>query len=301
MLKLQDVDLNLLNVFHLMYKERKTNAVAQILGVSQPSVSNAISRLRKVLGNELFERTSHGMRPTPYADAIAEPISNALSILQDGINFQETFDPKTSNRHFRVTMTDLGEMYLLPKLMSYLESNAQNISISTTHSSSASMKDELESGYIDLAIGLLPQLQSGFYQRRLFDQKYVCLMSKLNPLASEELTLENFENANHIVIEASGTGHGEVESILKNSGVKRSVGLKLPFFMSAPYIVGDSNLIATVTEKLAIQTSQYLDLIYKPHPLDIPPAQINLFWHKRYHQDAGNIWLRNTLFHLFHE
>lgn len=301
MLRLQDIDLNLLIVFQMMYRERKTGTVAEQLGLSQPAVSNALARLRKVLNDELFERTARGMRPTPYADNIAESVGYALSTLQDGLNFEERFDPASSDRSFCISMTDLGEMYLLPKLISHLETHAPNITISTVRDTGRPLKEEMESGAVDLAIGLLPQLEAGFYQRRLFDQQYVCLMRKGHPLAKGELTPERFSQAQHIVIEARGTGHGRVEAQLKRSGITRIARLHLPYFMSAPYIIAETDLVATVTEKLALQTCERLGLVAHPHPVDIPPAQINLFWHRRFHQDTGNIWLRNLLFQLFSE
>lgn len=301
MVRLQDIDLNLLIVFQLMYRERKTGVVAEQLGLSQPAVSNALARLRKVLNDELFERTARGMRPTPYADNIAESVGYALSTLQDGLNFEERFDPAKSDRTFSVSMTDLGEMYMLPRLISYLAQHAPQISISTVRDTGRPLKEEMESGVVDLAVGLLPQLEAGFYQRRLFDQDYVCLMRKGHPLAQGELTLERFSEAQHIVIEARGTGHGRIEELLKRSGVNRIVRLNLPNFMSAPYIVAETDLIATVTEKLALQTAGKLGLVAHPNPVQLPSAQINLFWHRRFHQDTGNIWLRNLFFQLFSE
>ena len=301
MIKLQDLDLNLLLVFHLMYRERKTGAVAELMGLSQPAVSNALKRLRLTLGDELFERTARGMSPTPYAEQIAENISITLDNLQSSLNVKTEFDPTKSQRTFRVAMTDLGEMYMFPRLMLHLAKNAPGISITTVRNSEFSLKEDMESGNVDLAIGLLPQLEAGFYQRRLFEQNYVCLMRKEHPLAGEALSLERFSQAEHIVIEAKDTGHDHVERQLKRSGVARIVPLRLPHFMSAPYIVAETDLVATVTEKLALQTAEVLGLTIHPHPVDISPAQINQFWHRRMHRDEGNIWLRNTIFELFAE
>ena len=299
--KLQDIDLNLLLIFQLMYRLRKTGAVADEMGLSQPAVSNALARLRASLGDKLFERTARGMRPTPYADLIAEPINQALSGLQVGLNYQERFDPLTSDRNFCLAMTDLGEMYLLPRLMSALARIAPSISLSTRTTSDSELAEAMETGSVDIAIGLLPKLEAGFYQRGLFTQSYVCLMRSGHPLSEGEFTLEKFSQAEHMVIEALGTGHNRVEQQLAQSGIERQIALRLPNFMSAPYIVSETDLVATVTEKLAYQTQDALGLVIRPHPLDINPAEINLFWHRRYHQDAGNRWLRNLIFELFSE
>ncbi len=301
MIRLQDIDLNLLVVFQLMYRERKTGLVAEHLGLTQPAISNARARLRLALHDELFERTARGMRPTPFADSIAESVGYALSTLQEGLNYQERFDPKSSERSFCVNMTDLGEIHMLPSLMAYLAEKAPNLSISTVRDKGHSLQEELETGSVDLAIGLLPQLEAGFYQRRLFNQNYVCLMREGHPYAAQPLTLDNFSRSEHMIIEAQDTGHGRVEKQLAKSGILRVSKLKLPHFISAPYIVAQTDLIATVTEKLALRMAESLNLVVKPHPVDIPPAQINMFWHRRFHQDSGNVWLRNLVFKLFSE
>ncbi|MGB0747284.1 MAG: LysR family transcriptional regulator [Magnetospiraceae bacterium] len=301
MIKLQNLDLNLLVTFNLMYRERKTVAVAEALGVSQPAVSNAITRLRRHLRDELFERTAKGMRPTPFADSIAPSIAYALSTLQSGLNIDSAFVPARSERVFSLAMTDLGEMYILPKLMRYLAGHAPQVQISTAVDGLLPLKDQMEAGTVDMAVGLLPQLEAGFYQRKLFDQPYVCLMRKGHPLAQGPLTIERFSQALHLVIEAQGTWHGQVEKRLTRSGITRIQRLRLPNFMSAPYIVRETDLVATVTEKLALQTREILDLEMRAHPVAIPPAPINLFWHRRYHKDPGNIWLRNILVGLLSE
>ncbi|MEI8631180.1 LysR family transcriptional regulator [Vibrio sp. PP-XX7] len=301
MIRLQDIDLNLLVVFQLMYRERRTGLVAEQLGLTQPAISNALARLRLTLHDELFERTARGMRPTPFADNIAESVGYALSTLQDGLNYQERFDPLLSDRSFCISMTDLGEIYMLPRLMAYLAKHAPHISVSTVRDNGHSLREDLETGNVDLAIGLLPQLEAGFYQRRLFDQVYVCLMRADHPMACTEFNQKDFSESEHIIVEAQGTGHGRIEKLLVKSGVTRVSKLKLPHFISVPYIVSQTNLIATVTEKLALQTSGGLGLIVKSHPIDIPSVQINMFWHRRYHQETGNIWLRNLIFDLFAE
>lgn len=300
-IRLKDIDLNLLVVFQLMYRERKTGVVAEQLGLTQPAVSNALARLRLALNDELFERTARGMRPTPFADNIAESVGYALTTLQDGLNYEERFDPATSDRTFCIGMTDLGEIYILPRLMAYLAKHAPNLSITTVRNQDHSLKEDLEVGMADLAIGLLPQLEAGFYQRRLFDQDYVCLLRKNHPLAEKPLELADFANFEHIIIEAQGTGHCNVEKELTKNGVTKLCKLKLAHFTSAPYIVAETNLVATVIEKLALQTAAHFDLVVKPHPADMPSLQINMFWHRRYHQDSGNVWLRNVIFELFSE
>ena len=301
MIELKKIVLNLLILFHLLYQKRKIGLVADALDLTQPAVSNALAKLRIALQDELFVRTARGMSPTPYADNIAESVGYALSTLKDGLNHEWKFNPTLSDRCFSINMTDLGEIYLLPRLLAYLAKHAPNISVNTVRDNRYSLQEDLETGNVDLAVGLLPQLEAGFYQRHLFAQKYVCLLRKGHLFEKVELTLERFSEAKHMIIEVSNTGHGRVEKQLAKSGITRISRLKIPHFTSAPYIVAETDIIATVPEKLALQTATKFGLIIKPHPVEIPPAQINMVWHRRFHQDLGNIWLRNLMFELFAE
>ncbi|GGX97084.1 LysR family transcriptional regulator [Litchfieldella qijiaojingensis] len=301
MLKLSDIDINLLVVFDLLYQKRNTQLVAQHLGLTQPAVSHALKRLRKLLGDELFERTSKGLMPTPYATRIHAPVSEALSSLQETLSLSHDFDPTTSQRTFNISMTDIGEIYFLPKLMLRLAREAPNVTLSTTRSHTLDMKQEMEEGNIDLAVGWIPQLGAGFYQQRLFVQRYVCLMRDGHPLAKGGFSREDFTSAQHILVVAKGTGHGKVEELLAKSGITRPVRLQVPHFVAVPYIVSTTDLVVTVTNKLAEATEDRFSLRAYPHPLELPEVPINMFWHRRFHQDPGNQWLRSLIHEMFAE
>lgn len=301
MIRLQDIDLNLLVVFQLMYRERKTAVVAEILGLSQPAVSNAIARLRKLLGDELFLRAARGMEPTPFADHIAEPVMYALSTLENTVNVRDVFDPATSTRRFCVAMTDIGEIYFLPRLMERLATAAPGVTLSTVRNHAVNLKEEMETGTVDLAIGLLPQLISGYFQRRLFSQRYVCLFRKEHPAAQGAFGMEEFLAAKHAVVVSEGTGHGHVEEVLVKQGIQRPVALRLPHFVAVSYILQATDLVVTAPEKLAQSIATRFDIRYAAHPVDLPTVQINLFWHRRFHQDAGNRWLRSLIYEMFAE
>lgn len=301
MKRLQDLDLNLLVTFQLLYREQKISVVAEAMGLSQPAVSHALNRLRKVFDDELFYRTARGMRPTAMADQLAEPLFYALSTIEHSINLEDYFDPTTSTRQFCIVMTDIGEVYFLPRLMAFLAANAPGVRLTTVRANAQALESAMESGLVDLAIGLLPHLTTGFYQRRLFSQTYVCLMRREHPLASVELTKEALLEAEHAVVVAEGTGHSVVEKFMMDQGLPTPVRLRLPHFVAVPYVIQDSELVVTVPEKLAQSTEAPFKLTYKPHPFNLPAVQINQFWHRRFHQDAGNRWLRSTIAALFTE
>lgn len=299
--KLANIDLNLLVVFDLLYQEQNTQRVALRLGITQPAVSHALKRLRHLLEDELFERTSQGLQPTPRASRLHPGIADALSRMNDTLNLCDDFNPAQSDRTFHINMTDIGEIVFLPRLLQHLSHHAPGVSLNTVRSHHNDLKNEMEEGEIDLAVGLIPQLGAGFYQQRLFVQRYVCLMREHHPLAAKEFSLEAFRTAHHAVVVARGTGHGIIEEHLAHAGVMRPVRLTLPHFAAVPYIVSSSDLVVTVTDKLAEATRIRFGLAIREHPLTLPEIPINLFWHRRFHQDPGNRWLRGLMFALFAE
>ena len=298
---LKDVDLNLLLVLHHLLSERRVSAVAERLGMTQPGVSNALKRLRILLDDDLFLRTSRGMEPTPFAARLAEPIGYALSTIHNSLNETTQFDPTTSTHKFSMGMTDIGEIYIFPKLMEILSEIAPGISISTVRNNAVNLRDEMEAGHVDLAVGLLPHLKSGFYQRRLLTQRYVCMFRKGHPLDKEKITLDEFSNAKHVVVVASGTGHAMIDQSIEKKGIKRNVSLTVPHFVAVGHILATSNMIATVPERYANACVAPFGLKYVKHPLRLPEISINIFWHARMHRDPANQWLRQLIFDTFSE
>ena len=157
----------------------------------------------------------------------------------------------------------------------------------------------MESGKVDLAIGPLPQLKAGFFQRRLFRQRYVCLFRKGHPLDRKRLTLADFKAAEHLVIVSAGTGHGKVDDLIRRAGVDRAVRLTIPHFVSVGHLLRRTDMVATVTERLAESLVEPFDLTYRPHPIDLPEIAINVFWHAKVHRSPAHQWLRGVVFDLF--
>jgi DNA-binding transcriptional LysR family regulator len=299
-MELARLDLNLLLVFHHLLREKRVSNVAAVLGMSQPAVSSALGRLRASLGDELFLRTQQGMLPTPYALQLAEPVATALSGLQQALQVRASFDTSTSERCFTLAMTDVGEMYFLPVLMDALAQSAPGVTLQVVSVTQSGLKDDMASGGVDLALGLLPQLQAGFFQQALFRQAYVCLMRQGHALSKKKrLSLKPFAQAQHVRIIAAGTGHGRVDEALEKQGLQRSFRLTVPHYVALGDVLGHSDLIATVPERFAQRVMAPFGLTTRPLPLDVEGSAIHQFWHARLHKDPGHQWLRTLVAQCF--
>lgn len=300
-MELTDIDLNQLVLFQQLMVERRVSKVAENLGLTQPAVSNTLAKLRRQFGDELFVRTPKGMLPTPFAEQLAEPVGYALGMIHSGLNQHSRFDPASVKRAVTIAMTDIGEIVFLPSLVERLRREAPGISLGTVRTTATGLRDDMEAGKVDLAIGPLPQLKSGFFQRRLFRQRYVCLFRKGHALDRRRLTLADFEAAEHLAIVSAGTGHGKVDELIRRAGVERRTRLTIPHFVSVGHLLRRTEMVATVTERLAQSLAGPFDLTFRPHPIDLPEVAINVFWHAKVHRSPAHQWLRGLVFDLFGE
>jgi DNA-binding transcriptional LysR family regulator len=299
-MQLSQIDLNLLLVFQHLLREKRVSGVARSLAMSQPAVSSALKRLRLTLDDELFLRTQQGMQPTPFALQLAEPVAQALDALHLALNVRSSFEPASSTRSFSLAMTDVGEMYFLPVLMDLLDQHAPAVTLNVVSVTRDSLKDDMTSGRVDLALGLLPQLQAGFFQQALFRQDYVCLMRQTHPLAQRAtLGLAEFAAAAHVRVLAAGTGHGRVDEALERQGLQRRIRLTVPHYVALGDVLGSSDLIATVPERFAQRVTRPFELTTRALPLTVQSSAIHQFWHARLHQDPAHQWLRGLFLEGF--
>lgn len=180
-----------------------------------------------------------------------------------------------------------------------LRQEAPGVTLRTVRTTEDSLRDAMAAGGVDLAIGPLPQLQAGFFQRRLFSQRYVCLFRQGHPLDHDGFSLADFQAAEHLVVESAGTGHGQVDALIRRAGLQRSVRLTVPHFVGVGHLLQRTDLVATVTERLADSLCGPFALTRRPHPLDLPEVAINVFWHTRVHRSPADQWLRGVVLDLF--
>ena len=240
------------------------------------------------------------MEPTPYALQLADPVAMALDVLQQALVVRADFDPETSTRNFTIAMTDVGEMYFLPVLIGALSRLAPLVTLNIVNATSLSLKEDMSTGHIDLALGLLPHLQAGFFQQALFKQKYVCLMRKTHPLSRKNaLSAEAFAKAEHVRVLTTGTGHGRVDIAFEKQKIHRNIRLTVPHYVALGDVLTCSDLMATVPQRFAERILKPFDLTVQALPVHIDESSIHQFWHGRLHRDSGHQWLRKCVSELF--
>jgi len=293
-----DVDLKLLTIFQEIYRTRSVSQAAENIRLSQPTLSIALGKLRKRFNDPLFVRTSAGMEPTPLAAELLVPVSEALGLLAYALRHQIVFDPKQSERCFRICMTDISQIVMLPRLLNYLKDAAPSIRIEVINISAMTPK-LLESGEADLAIGFMPQLEAGFYQQKLFSQRFVCMLRKDHPRIGDRLSLKQFVEESHLQVAASGTGHWIIDKLLDEKHVERKIALRVPNFLGIGLIVANTDLLVTVPKLLGEALAGTADIKTIKPPINFPPYAVKQHWHERYHHDPRNQWLRSVVAGLF--
>jgi DNA-binding transcriptional LysR family regulator len=297
---LNPLDARLLSVFDEIYKNRSVSRTAEALGLGQPAVSIALGKLRQQFADPLFVRTAAGMKPTPLCESLVAPVREALEALDRVLGQRLDFDPTRSTRCFRLCMTDISQLVLLPGLWARLRRVAPGVQIEVLPLSGQTA-GQLEAGEADLAIGFMPQLEAGFYQQALFRQDYVCLVSTAHPRIGESLSRAQFEAEEHATVSTSGTGHLIVERELARQGVSRRVVLQIPNFVAVAFVIEQTDLIITIPRRLGevlAGRGQYRCL---PVPVPLPEYTVKQHWHERFHRDPGNRWLRSVIAELLSE
>src|SRR6516225_8849394 len=220
------LDLDWLNVFVEVYRTRSVSRAAERLDMAQANASIALNKLRRHFGDRLFSRTSQGMEPTPYAQQVYPDVLDTVERLGRLVGARASFDPHEAQRTFRVSMTDISEIVVLPTLVNHLRQIAPGVVIEEERIATDTPR-RLESGEIDLAVGFMPHLEAGFYQQTLFEQNFVCLAAKDHPRIRTAPDREAFLAEGHIVVTTSGTGHAIVDKMLAKEGFERRIVLRV--------------------------------------------------------------------------
>ncbi len=292
------LDLEWLGVFVEIYKTQNVSRAAERLGIAQASASIALNKLRHHFADPLFVRTSRGMEPTPRAQAIHPELQEVLARIGKARGTRSAFSAAETQREFRICMTDISEIVLLPRLINHLGQIAPRLSVRAEKIAADSPR-QLESGDVDLAVGFIPDLEAGFYQQALFEQNFVCLAARDHPRIQSRLSRRAFMAEGHIVVTASGTGHSIVDKVLARHKIERRVVLRVPSFLGVARIVAQTELLVIVPRLLGDTLASQEPVQLLPPPVALPSYKVKQHWHERFHADAGNVWLRRTMAELF--
>lgn len=294
-------DLRLLAVFDAIHASASVTRAADALGLGQPAVSVALAKLRQHFADPLFVRTSAGMAPTPFAQGLAPAVRGALAALEVVNAHRNDFDPATAQRSFRICMTDISQLVLLPALWRQLRVVAPGVRIDI-EPLGPDTAQHLQNGTADLALGHIPQLEAGFYQQLLFRQRFVCLAGSAHPAVAggepRALTLAQFEAADHAVITSSGAAPRVVERAIERLGLQRRVAMEIPSFLGAAFVVEHTDMLITIPQRLADLLRGRGAFHQFAVPFDLPDYEVKQHWHERDHHDPGNQWLRRTVWEL---
>lgn len=293
------LDLDWIHVFDEVYQSGSVSKAAERLGLAQSAASTALNKLRRHFDDRLFTRTAQGMLPTPRAQELYPALREVLAQLEIARGSRVAFDPASAQRSFRICLTDISEVVLLPALLGHLRQAAPGVRIETEIVSTASAR-RLEDGEVDLAVGFMPQLDAGFYQQTLFKQNFVCLVARDHPrITGARMTVKRFSAEAHAVVSSSGTGHAIVDKTIARQGIERRVVAHLSSFLGVARIVARTELLVIVPRVLGevLATQEPVKLVEPPFAL--PSYAVKQHWHERFHADAGNAWLRRTMAQLF--
>jgi DNA-binding transcriptional LysR family regulator len=292
-MRLRNLDLNLLLVFDAVLRERSVVRAADALALSQPAVSHALNRLRLALQDKLFVRTPSGMVPTPRAEELALPVRKALDDLQLAVE-GNGFDPTSADRHFTIAVNNYAAMVAVAPIVAAVRAQAPKVRLSLVPSGTLNLSDKLDRGELDLAIA--PRTLEGerFASRLLIEDRFVAVLRGGHPALRKKLTIAALAQLKHLAISSSGENLDFVDALLQARKSVRSVASDVPY-LSAGAVLVQSNLVAILGRKLAVELRRAFPIEFRDLPFEAPKLQSVINWHRRFDDLPAHRWLRDTI------
>ncbi len=292
------MDLNLLRTFVAVYESRSITSAATRLYVTQPAVSQALTRMRRQWDDPLFRRVGRTMEPTAAARSIYPSFRDALITIDRALDAVHSFDPATSDRRFTVAMSELGEIGYFPALFAAVRSAAPDIGIDVVSLDLDLLPDWLARGTVDLAVTSLP-ISGSFEHQVLKTERYAVLMGQEHPLAADRaapaLTMADYLGADHAVV-ASDSGRPALDAALRRLGVPIHPAASVHHFASLPPLLSaHDNLIATVPESIARGWADTWPVVLRDLPFDLPGVEISLLKRTTSQHTAALDWFHSTV------
>jgi DNA-binding transcriptional LysR family regulator len=292
-MNLRSIDLNLLVALEALLSERHVTKAAERVGLSQPAMSNALGRLRALFGDELLVRTATGMKPTPRASELAEPLRQLLRRVERVLESDSGFDPATSERLFTIRMSDILAYLILPPLVARRPAQSR-VGLNILHLPPATTVDALERDEIDVAVSMGLDHSNAIRSKRLLHDRMVCIMRKGHPVARKGLTFESLIAQEYMKVSMSPTDDRFVDSVLAGFGHRRKIALNVPHWLVATRVLKKTDLVTVMPRYLA---TAFMDaeLRMEELPFKSAPFHWMMYWHRRYDQNKPSLWLRDQI------
>ena len=290
-MRFEQLDLNLFQVFDVIYREGNLTRAAEALSITQPAVSNALARLRDSLDDPLFQRSGRVMLPTLVAQNMIGPVRQALRQLQSSVMDREIFDPAASERVLQLSLGDITASMLLPDLMRQLKAAAPGIRLRCFQLERGQIAAELAAGRLDLAIDIAQLSAPMLNSVELSRDRYVCLLRRRHPLAHSPLRLDEYLALDHVTVSSRRRGASYVDMALNRAGHRLSAPLRLQNYQTAIHVVLNSDMALSAPLSLA----QRYEVATKELPFEIEPLDSLLFWHRNADGDPAIAWLRDLI------
>lgn len=295
-----DFDLNALRLLVALDATRNVSRAAESLGMSQSGFSTALARLRQRLGDDLFVRVPGGMEPTARAQDIVEAAADVLSRLEGCLLEQPVFQPRSAQVGFQLAMADLAEVVFMPRLMAHLQREAPGVSVHCHAHGAELLRERLTAGKIDLALGYFPDLEAaGFFQQRLYNHTFACMVRKGHPVLAEGLNKANYQALGHAVVASPARSNQLMDQALERQRIRRRVAFSTSHHLSLAATIETTDLIATVPMATAHHFQRLGVVEVVALPFRPPVFSVNQYWHKRVNQEPRHAWLREQISGLF--
>lgn len=292
-------DLKLLHVFVAIYESQSLTAAGERLGLTQPAISHALRRLRELLNDPLFVRTPSGMVPTDAARNLDGPLTQAFAIISQALQQRARFDASTAERTFRVSMSDMSELYFLPPLLARIAKVAPRVRLEVSTVASESLCGAMRSGTVDLALGFIPNLGAGCISETLFWDEHVCMVRAGHPLRKRAPTLSDLAGLRYVVADSNATGHGISTRQLEELHFEQDVAVRLPHFTIACHIAQHTDLGVLIPRGIAECLNRGRAFRILPLPLALQRFEVQMHSHSQFSTDPGLAWLRALIRDMF--
>lgn len=290
------LDLNLLQVFDALLRERSVTRAGASLGQTQSSVSHALARLRTFFDDPLFIKAHRGVTLSPKAEALAADITRIMESIRSDVLAQARFDPSTIKRTFSLALSDMGELVVVPALQRAFAQVAPHCRLHTVQVPPEQIEAALATGEADLAVHSMAPYSDILYQQLLINHSFVSIVGAANTSVGDTMTLEKFEAMPHVVVTLSGRGRPPYDVAIDDAGVRRNVVLSTPHFLFVPMLLTTRpDLIATVPTILGNTFEAHGLVKTYTLPITLPHFPLRQYWHPRFHHDLANKWLRGMV------